>query len=93
MQITIVKKLFFSVKDFNHFVDVKFGGFEFGAGESRTDVMWNQQLLSLKGEEWKAVRSAFTPIFTSGKMKLMLSFMKEVSTVSESDKFGKFNLN
>ena len=72
-------------------MDVKFGGFDFGAGESRTDVMWNQQLLSLKGEEWKAVRSAFTPIFTSGKMKLMLSFMKEVSTVSESDKFGKPN--
>ena len=72
-------------------MDVKFGGFDFGAGESRTDVMWNQQLLSLKGEEWKAVRSSFTPIFTSGKMKLMLSFMKEVSTVSESDKFGKPN--
>ena len=73
-------------------MDVKFGGFEFGAGESSTDVMWNQQLLSLKGEEWKAVRSAFTPIFTSGNMKLMLSFMKEVSTVSKSNKFSKPNL-
>ena len=34
-------------------------------------------MTSLQGEEWKNVRSTFSPIFTSGKMKAMLIFMQE----------------
>lgn len=29
------------------------------------------QLLQVKGDKWKDLRSTFTPIFTTGKMKLM----------------------
>ena len=68
------------VKDFDHFVDrvgphinEKF----FKGGD--TDHIWSQQLTSLSGEDWKDVRGAFTPIFTSGKMKGMLKFIHHVS--------------
>ena len=33
----------------------------------------------LMGNEWKDVRSTFSPIFTSGKMKSMMVFIRETS--------------
>jgi len=97
------------VKDFDHFVDrtspetnKKF----FAGGD--LDDLWAKQLTSLGGEDWKEVRGAFTPIFTSGKMKSMLKFIMQVSEdlTNEFDKkakageefelkdvFGKFSLD
>ena len=37
------------------------------------------QLLSLTGDDWKDVRTTFSPIFTSGKMKAMMVFIQETS--------------
>jgi len=97
------------VKDFDVFVDrtsYDFNAKCFKGGE--TDQMWLNQLSSLSGEEWKNVRSTFTPIFTSGKMKTMLKFIQHVSKdlVEEFTKladngeefelksvFGKFSLD
>jgi cytochrome P450 len=73
------------VKDFSSFVDRRFGGFEIGRGTSDTDLMWKKQLLNLKGEEWKEVRSAFSPIFTSGRMKMMTHFLSSVSGQLEEE--------
>ena len=68
------------VKDFNHFVDsqtedvvskLRRGG--------ALDSLFNQNITTAKGEEWKDVRSSLSPIFTSGKMKHMLKFVVDVS--------------
>ena len=97
------------VKDFDHFVDrtslettKKF----FAGGD--LDALWAKQLTNLSGDEWKEVRAAFTPIFTSRKMKGMLKFIMQVSDdlTDEFDKkakaaeefdlkdvFGKFSLD
>jgi cytochrome P450 len=40
-----------------------------------------KMLINLKGKEWKDTRSTFTPIFTSGKMKAMVQFMRATAEV------------
>ena len=97
------------VKDFDHFVDrtsPETNKKLFAGGD--LDDLWAKQLTSLGGEDWKEVRGAFTPIFTSGKMKSMLKFIMQVSEdlTNEFDKkakageefelkdvFGKFSLD
>ena len=37
------------------------------------------QMTNMSGEAWKEVRSVFSPIFTSGKLKSMLHFVKGVA--------------
>ncbi len=69
-----------AVKDFDHFTDRTNGaGIPANFGRSETDEVWNHNLLSLRGQEWRDVRAAFTPIFTSGKMKMMMTFMNITS--------------
>ena len=68
------------VKDFDHFVDriSKETNMKLFRGGD-LDKIWLRQLTSLSGDDWKDVRGAFTPIFTSGKMKTMLKFIQHVS--------------
>jgi len=64
------------VRDFNNFVErSSYDGDMFEHG-GEYDKLWSKQLTSLKGEEWRQVRATFSPIFTSGKMKGMLNFIK-----------------
>jgi len=76
--VELVKNI--KVKDFNHFVDPQD---EHTAKTARMggelDQLFNQNVGSAKGEEWKDVRSSLSPIFTSGKMKQMLKFVVDVS--------------
>ncbi|CAH1645261.1 unnamed protein product [Spodoptera littoralis] len=65
----LVKKI--TVKDFEHFIDHRF---VFGNSES----YFSRNLLSLRGQEWKDMRSTLSPAFTSSKMRLMVPFMVEV---------------
>merc|ERR1712106_201077 len=97
------------VKDFDHFVDRTSDVVNkkmFAGGD--LDKIWMLQLTSITGDLWKEVRSAFTPIFTSGKMKGMLKFIKHVAgdltnememkakegeEFELKDVFGKFSLD
>ena len=105
--VDILKKI--QVKDFNHFVDrneTKISR-SFGAG-GKLDKLWGLQMTNASGDKWKDIRSAFTPIFTSGKMKVMLTFIKETAggltkelgqkaearkEFDLKDTFGKFSLD
>ena len=46
-------------------------------GNHKTDKIWQKQMSSASGEEWKNIRSTFTPIFTAGSMKAMMVFIQE----------------
>ena len=43
------------------------------------DLLTKNQLILLNGDKWKATRTTFTPIFTSGKMKAMVPLIDAVS--------------
>ncbi len=68
------------VKDFNHFVDRNSALELFGKdGPTKTDHAWQKQLTNSKGDYWKDARTTFSPIFTSGKLKMMIQFINIVS--------------
>ena len=67
------------VKEFNNFVnrdDPIPMKKMFGPG--KMDKVWGNQLTIIAGDEWKDVRTTFSPIFTSGKMKVMFKFIDYV---------------
>ena len=74
------------VKNFDHFVD-RFVHFDlFGAKSNNlTDELWNMQMASLHGSQWKQVRSTFSPMFTSAKLKMMVPLMAQVSRAMEQE--------
>ena len=55
-----------------------------GRGTSSNDEIWKKQMFSLKGEEWKSVRGAVTPIFTPLKLKKMVPLVNKVAADLES---------
>ncbi|CAG9584957.1 unnamed protein product [Danaus chrysippus] len=67
--IELIKKI--TIKDFEHFVDRS--GFSI-----EVDSLFSRNLFSLKGQEWKDMRSTLSPAFTSSKIKQMVPFMEEV---------------
>ncbi|KAJ8729802.1 hypothetical protein PYW07_016840 [Mythimna separata] len=67
--IELVKRV--CVKDFEYFLDHR-------SVFSTSDSFFSRNLFSLKGQEWKDMRSTLSPAFTSSKMRLMVPFMVEV---------------
>ncbi|XP_026729529.1 uncharacterized protein LOC113495130 [Trichoplusia ni] len=67
--IELVKKI--TVKDFEHFLDHR-------SIFSNSDSYFGRNLFSMKGQEWKDMRSTLSPAFTSSKIRLMVPFMVEV---------------
>ena len=67
------------VRDFDAFTDRALGGFE-EVGTSWTDELWNKQMFNARGQLWRDIRSTFSPVFTSGKMRLMIQFMNQTGS-------------
>jgi cytochrome P450 len=65
------------VKDFQNFTDRQAGESPMAKG-TETDKMWSKQLVMSNGDKWKQQRSTFSPIFNSGKMKLMMNMLNAV---------------
>lgn len=59
-----------TIRDFNNFDDRTF------ACDKKADVMSGNSLFVLRNPDWRNIRSKLTPIFTSGKLKLMFGIMK-----------------
>ncbi|XP_026332430.1 cytochrome P450 9e2-like, partial [Hyposmocoma kahamanoa] len=68
--IKMIKKI--AIEDFEHFLDHN------RIINKDTDPLFGRNLLALKGQEWKDMRSTLSPAFTSSKMKMMLPLMVEV---------------
>eukprot|EP00088_Acartia_fossae_P003776 TRINITY_DN11613_c0_g1_i3.p1 TRINITY_DN11613_c0_g1~~TRINITY_DN11613_c0_g1_i3.p1 ORF type:complete len:541 (-),score=132.78 TRINITY_DN11613_c0_g1_i3:63-1655(-) len=96
------------VKNFNNFVDRNDTNLSKVFDGGKWDQLWKNQLTNLSGDDWKDVRSTFTPIFTSGKMRSMYKFMREIgfrlanelgekadakAEFKLKDVFGKFSLD
>ncbi|XP_066260490.1 cytochrome P450 9e2-like [Euwallacea similis] len=62
-----------TVKDFEHFEDRS------AMADPKADPLFAKNLLSLKGDEWKKMRSTLTNSFTGSKMKLMFGLMVEAA--------------
>ena len=68
------------VKDFHYFTDSHDENYsKIMRSGGDLDALFNHNISSAKGEEWKDLRSTFSPIFTSAKMKQMVKYMEEVS--------------
>ena len=67
-----------TIKDFEYFVDRSGNSMNKRMfGNHKVDKIWQKQMSNAHGEEWKNIRSTFTPIFTAGSMKSMMVFIQE----------------
>ncbi|CAL8086073.1 unnamed protein product [Orchesella dallaii] len=59
------------IKDFDYFVDRR-------DIFSDAEISFKKMLPSLKGDEWKGVRNAVSPTFTTGKIRRMMEYFNSV---------------
>lgn len=68
----LIKQL--AVKDFDHFTD------HINIIEPEADPFIAKNLLNMKGNEWRQMRSTLSPVFTGSKMRIMYKLMTECAT-------------
>ena len=73
--IDIAKKIL--IKDFDHFVDRTIFGLKFD-DNVEADRIFSQSFMFSKGDDWKSGRSMMSPVFTTGKLKLMFPLLERV---------------
>ena len=101
----LAKRMF--VKDFDHFVDRTNFGMKFDEN-SESDMIFAHSFIFQTGDDWKKNRSLMTPVFTTGKLKLMYQLLetsgrqleeyiekcsKQNLEIDAKDTFGKFALD
>ncbi|XP_055697001.1 cytochrome P450 9e2-like [Phlebotomus papatasi] len=76
-----------TVKDFDHFLDHRFNI------DERNEPLFGRNLLILKGQRWREMRSTLSPAFTGSKMRTMFQLVSEccseVISFLENDANGK----
>ena len=83
-----------TIKDFEYFVDRSGNSMNKRMfGNHKVDKIWQKQMSNAHGEEWKNIRSTFTPIFTAGSMKTMMVFIQEScgKLISAMESFAEKN--
>ncbi|XP_028160711.1 uncharacterized protein LOC114353086 [Ostrinia furnacalis] len=80
--IELIKKI--TIKDFEYFIDHR------SMVDENNDPFFGRNLFTLKGQEWKDMRSTLSPAFTSSKIRLMVPFMLELA--NQMVEFLKTNL-
>ncbi|KAK1117076.1 hypothetical protein K0M31_016999 [Melipona bicolor] len=62
-----------AIANFDHFRNHR------NFGDQRVDPIFSSNLLLLRDNRWKEVRSSFTPVFSSSKMRSMFRLMSETA--------------
>ena len=74
------------VKDFQHFID------RVTSFDEKVDPLFGRVLFALKGQLWRNWRTNLTPVFTSGKMKMMF-YLVDTCGKELADCLGKASSN
>jgi Cytochrome P450. len=53
------------VTDFQNFMDRQI------STDENTDPLWSRSIFVMKGERWRKIRTSSTPLFSTGKVKMM----------------------
>ena len=72
------------IKDFDHFVNRTQFGIKFNEKEE-SDMIFKDMFSMQKGDSWKIHRTLMSPVFTTGKLKLMYPLL-----LKTSQQLGKF---
>ena len=67
-----------AIKDADYFVDRITFGLKYTESKSEVEKVFGLFLTNLTGEAWKKMRNLATPVFTSGKLKLMAPHLNKV---------------
>ena len=69
------------VKDADHFVDRMPIGLSYADSRCEADKIFAMFLSNMSGDGWKRMRNMATPVFTSGKLKLMVPHIHKVDNI------------
>ena len=71
-----------AIKDAEYFIDRITFGLSHKESKEEVDKLFGLFLTNMSGESWKKMRTLSSPVFTSGKLKLMVPHVNKVRTLS-----------
>ena len=74
--IELVKAI--AIKDADHFIDRMTFGVKYEEAHEEVDKLFGMFLTNMTGDAWKRMRTMTSPVFTSGKLKLMVPHINKV---------------